>query len=160
MEGSLWGMNLLAKIFQQYGVRFMGIDERKHEEKQITLSLGLYDADYELDFDEEPQFDGRLNSSVVFRTDLDVRLLRLCIFFPGSGCGVMIEEGVIAFAEDGPRGWMDSGPLGLTGKQVTVHTLDSNLFVLIVWHEEPKTIPHDELCDTLKRMHGLDMAFA
>ena len=150
-----WGIGLLSQLFKTYDIRCIGVGSRLPNESEITLTLALYDDD------EELAFDSRLQGTIVFPAAFGP--MRLCILYPGSGCGVIVEHGAIAYAEDGPNGFAERGVLGLTGKQALVLAYEASAqetnLIVIVWHQEPKTISSREIKEIVKRMQGLNLAF-
>jgi len=150
MPDFLWGMGMLAGIFQRYGVHCVGVGDKVGGEDDITLTLILYNDD------AQRSFDSRMTGEIVFRGN---PRMRLCVLYPGSGCAINIEDGVIKYAEDGPKGFADRSGKGLTGKNVLVHAQARELkIVVIVWNQNSKAIPDCDFEQIVRRMLALDRA--
>lgn len=151
MKDRLWGMNVLSEIFKNYGIYCIGVGDRLADEDEITLTLALYRSD------EQRNFDSRMTGEMIFHASSGMQM-HVCILYPGSGCGVLVEDGVIAYAEDGPNGFAEENGRGMTGKNASVYVQQEET-LLVIWQQEPKTIARDHLNQVIRRMRGLNRAF-
>lgn len=128
------------------GVALLATANFRGGEKDPTVDVAVYRNDF-----PAGESDSRLNGQNTFRN--------LCVrqFFPTSGCAVMIENGVIVFAEPGLQGFI--------GKQARIihRPSDTEIDVLlIVWEAAPIDLDNEELLlpRLTSMLYGLTLAFA
>lgn len=72
-------------------------------------------------------------------------------FFPGSGCGVIVEDGRIRYTEPGLRGFV--------GRPITVSHTSGGDAVLVAWQEHLRDFCKGELKTYLGTLQGLRLTF-
>lgn len=77
--------------------------------------------------------------------------LRVRKFFPGSGCGIIAEDGRIQYTDPGLRGFV--------GRPITVSHTTGGDVVLVAWREGIRDFRRDELKVYLGKLLGLRLAF-